>query len=55
MKYLILVEIQKNSLITEGLSERFGYKGIKIGLQTELIVRTYIEIDIEHIKAYKIG
>ena len=41
-------------LVAGGLGERLGYKGIKIGLQTELLtLRTYIELYIEHIKAYE--
>ena len=47
----------KNSvfvLVAGGLGERLGYKGIKIGLQTELLtLRTYIELYIEQIKAYE--
>ena len=47
----------KNSvfvLVAGGLGERLGYKGIKIGLQTELLtLRTYIELYIDHIKAYE--
>jgi UDP-sugar pyrophosphorylase len=41
-------------LVAGGLGERLGYKGIKIGLQTELLtLRTYIELYIDHIKAYE--
>ena len=41
-------------LVAGGLGERLGYKGIKIGLPTELLtLRTYIELYIEHIKAYE--
>ena len=41
-------------LVAGGLGERLGYKGIKIGLQTELLtLRTYIELYIEYIKAYE--
>ena len=47
----------KNSvfvLVAGGLGERLGYKGIKIGLQTELLtLRTYIELYIQHILAYE--
>ena len=47
----------KNSvfvLVAGGLGERLGYKGIKVALQTELITsRTYLELYIEHIKAYE--
>ena len=41
-------------LVAGGLGERLGYKGIKIGLQTELLtLRPYIELYIEHILAYE--
>ena len=41
-------------LVAGGLGERLGYKGIKIGLQTELLtLRTFIELYIESIKAYE--
>ena len=41
-------------LVAGGLGERLGYKGIKIGIQTDLLtLRTYIEIYIDHIKAYE--
>ena len=41
-------------LVAGGLGERLGYKGIKIGLQTELLtLRTYIELYIESILAYE--
>ena len=41
-------------LVAGGLGERLGYKGIKIGLQTELItLRPYIELYIQHILAYE--
>ena len=41
-------------LVAGGLGERLGYKGIKIGLQTELLtLRTYIELYIQHILAYE--
>jgi UDP-sugar pyrophosphorylase len=41
-------------LVAGGLGERLGYKGIKIGLQTELLtLRSYLELYIEHIKAYE--
>ena len=47
----------KNSvfvLVAGGLGERLGYKGIKIGLPTDLLtLRSYIELYIEHIKAYE--
>ena len=39
-------------LITGGLGQRLGYKGIIIDLQTELLtLRTYIELYTESIKA----
>ena len=41
-------------LVAGGLGERLGYKGIKIGLVTELLtLRTYIELFIESILAYE--
>ena len=41
-------------LVAGGLGERLGYKGIKIGLPTELLtLRTYIELYIEYILAYE--
>ena len=41
-------------LVAGGLGERLGYKGIKIGLPTELLtLRPYIELYIEFILAYE--
>jgi UDP-sugar pyrophosphorylase len=41
-------------LVAGGLGERLGYKGIKIGLQNELVtLRTYIEVYTDFIKAYE--
>ena len=41
-------------LVAGGLGERLGYKGIKIGLPTELLtLRAYIELYIEFILAYE--
>ena len=41
-------------LVAGGLGERLGYKGIKIGLQTELVtLRPYIELYIGTILAYE--
>jgi len=40
-------------LVAGGLGERLGYKGIKIGLPTELITRrTYIQLYIESILTF---
>ena len=41
-------------LVAGGLGERLGFKGIKIGLENDLItLRTYIEIYTDFIKAYE--
>ena len=42
------------TLVAGGLGERLGYKGIKIGLQNELItLRTYIDVYTDFMKAYE--
>ncbi len=40
--------------MADSLGERFGYTGIKIGIQNELVtLRTYIEVYADFIKIYE--